>query len=211
MFDRISDENVIISDRQSEVDYGSTRRMTLAGIAAFSLFPGLATANANPPNFPQLKASYPQADRDNFFLELGGDWPLLINDDNYANTCAIRMSVALHGAGVRIPDGKRDGITGDGRNLIFSIGKMDRYLNELLGAPSWGLSKEPDDPVQLPARAGIILYHADFSNATGHVDLWTGSDFVGQLDVWQGIDLPHDADMTDINSAAFQVGMWFLD
>jgi len=44
------------------------------------------------------------------------------------------------------------------------------------------MSKNPGSEISkddLPKVSGLIVYHADWSNATGHFDLWTGSDFVG--------------------------------
>lgn len=44
------------------------------------------------------------------------------------------------------------------------------------------MSKDPGDPVPpsaLPKKSGVLVYHAQWSDATGHFDLWTGSGFVG--------------------------------
>ena len=55
-------------------------------------------------NFDLLKETYPNEDRDTLFRNvLGGDWPDLIDDQNYENTCANRMSVALNESGLYQP------------------------------------------------------------------------------------------------------------
>lgn len=48
------------------------------------------------PTFMELVASYPTQPKVELFGEMGGDWPNLVDDDNYDNTCAIRLSVALN-------------------------------------------------------------------------------------------------------------------
>lgn len=193
------------------------RRSVLGGVAIGLTVPSLvvprpssAGSHAARPGFDALWSAYPHGDRESFYNSLGGEWPTLIDNPNYRNTCAVRTSAALNGAGNLIPDSAREAVTGDGRNIILRVRSMHAYLTDLLGDQSWGMSKNPGDAVTLPARTGVILYHANFSDASGHVDLWNGTQFAGQIDVWEGVELPDNANMDDLDTAAFEIGMWFL-
>jgi hypothetical protein len=136
-----------------------------------------------PITFDALARAYPTAERPEFYQALGGQWPRLVNDPNYQNTCATRMSVALKGAGAAIPNELKEALDGSGSPLIVRVMTMERLITRLLGQSYWGMSKQPGVPVaaaDLPARRGILAYHAQWSDATGHFDLWTGSAFVGK-------------------------------
>jgi hypothetical protein len=93
-------------------------------------------------SFAQLQKNYPKESRPDLFRMLGGQWPTLLADRNYENTCAVR----------------------------------------LFGKSTWGMSKNPGVAINaatLPKFSSIICYHANWNNASGHFDLWTGSQFVG--------------------------------
>ena len=135
-----------------------------------------------PISFAALKNAYPTAQRSDLYRSLGGQWPDLIDDPNYQNTCAVRLSIALKAGGVSIPADLREAIDGQGSPLVIKVRTMERLLTRLLGQSDWGMSKQPGVPVQasdLPPRSGIVVYHRDWSDSTGHFDLWTGSRFVG--------------------------------
>ena len=54
--------------------------------------------------FESLWSSYPTSGRDEFFRELSGDWPRLIDDTiSFGKTCALRMTVALRRCGQAVP------------------------------------------------------------------------------------------------------------
>jgi hypothetical protein len=142
--------------------------------------------------YDDLKATYPTQSKAELYNQMGGEWPTLVDHPNYRNTCAIRLSMALHGAGYGIADKYREGMTGDGRAIIIKVKTMWDYVTETVGPFTWGMSKNPGTPVDIPVRQGIIVYHAAFSDATGHFDLWTGTGFVGNgslADVKDGFDL----------------------
>lgn len=131
-------------------------------------------------DFAALSQAYPQErNRAKFFEYLGGMWPSLVDDPNYKNTCAIRMSVALKRVGVKIPKSFREGMEGDGSPLIIKVSTMDSFITQLLGAPSWSRSKKRGEEIAPPSQTGIITYRENWGLATGHFDLWTGTDFVG--------------------------------
>ena len=139
-----------------------------------------------------LASHYPIVAKKELYTRLGGQWPTLIDHPNYQNTCAIRLSIAFHAAGYEINNKYKEAVAGDGRNIIIKVKTMWDYVNETVGPFYWGMSKNPGTPVNIPAKKGIIAYHAAFSDATGHFDLWSGTDFVGSGnlgDVASGFDL----------------------
>lgn len=141
--------------------------------------------------FESLRAHYPTMPKEQFFKLLGGDWPKLVNNPNYQNTCAVRLSYALRGAGVAIPKKYQEANDGAGTSLILKVGTMGRLVQELFRDP-WGMSKVEGAQVVVPAMHGIIAYHVKWDDATGHFDLWTGTGFVGAgklEDIAQGFDV----------------------
>lgn len=142
--------------------------------------------------FDELVDGYPTQGPAELFSSLGGEWPSLVGNPNYKNTCAIRLSVALNSAGYKIPTKFREGMTGTGDGLIIKVRTMWDYMMETFGTFAWGMSKNEGTAVQIPAQKGVIVYHAAFTDATGHFDLWSGTDFVGTGsldDVASGFDL----------------------
>ena len=132
--------------------------------------------------FADLKKHYPLKDRKQLYDDLGGEWPGLVNDPNYQNTCAIRLSVALKSNNMKIGDTYKEAIEGDGSPLIIKVKTMGKFVSDTFGTSYWGMSKNPGDEIgkdDLPKASGVIVYHADWADATGHFDLWTGSSFVG--------------------------------
>lgn len=148
------------------------------------------------PTFAQLKKNYPIEPREVLFRTLGGKFPDLIKDPEkkYRNTCAIRMSVALKRSGVNIPVAYRELQQNDGSPIVIKVLTLQTLIASLYGEP-WGMSKKPGTPLKaadIPKRTGIIAYHVGWSDATGHFDLWTGTDFIGSGnmgDVADGFDI----------------------
>ena len=141
--------------------------------------------------FEALRANYPTMPKEQFFNLLGGDWPKLINNEFYANTCAVRRSYALRGSGVDIPKRYQEAIDGSGASLILKVETMGRLVQELFPV-AWGMSKTEGSQVAIPKKRGIIAYHVKWSNATGHFDLWTGTSFIGagkHEDISTGFDI----------------------
>ncbi len=129
--------------------------------------------------FSTLKSNYPTAKQPAFYQSLGGEWPTLVDKDNYKNTCAVRMSIALRKSGLPIPQEFKEAITGDGHALAIKVKTMRDVVKGFFGDGYWGVSKQPGQAVDVPNVTGIIVYHANWGHATGHFDLWTGSAFVG--------------------------------
>ena len=142
-------------------------------------------------SFDALQANYPTMPKEQFFKLLGGQWPKLVGDDNYRNTCATRLSYALRGAGVAIPAKYQEAIDGSGASLVLKVRTMGKLMNELFPV-HWGMSKIEGTAIDIPARQGVVAYHVKWDNATGHFDLWTGKDFVGKgrlEDIADGYDV----------------------
>lgn len=146
-------------------------------------------------SFQSLKDNYPTQNRTNLFNSLGGDWPSLIpNITNYGNTCAIRLSIALRGAGQTIGSSYKEAMDGDGNPIVLKVATMEKLITSLFGAWTWGMSKNPGADISgdLPDYQGIIAYHADWKDATGHFDLWDKDKFIGSgslADIKDGFDI----------------------
>ena len=149
-------------------------------------------------SYNDLKAHFPDKsiERDQLYDVLGGDWPSKKNDPNYQNTCAIRLSHALNEAGHPIPKKYKQAIDGKGRNIVLNVSKFNEYMKETFGEYTWAISKQPKENFPLsdiPSQyKGIIVYHVDFGDATGHFDMWTGSAFLGkgkEEDIKKGFDI----------------------
>lgn len=153
-------------------------------------------------SFDQLREHYPTQSRADLFRSLGGQWPDLVKDTkNYGNTCAVRLSVAHYRAGRSIPAKYKEAIDGDGNAIILKVSTFKKFAIEAYGSSDWGMSKPEGSDVSadhLPKVPGIIVYHVDWKNATGHFDLWTGEQFIGT------------GDFDDIKQG-FSLAMWFLN
>lgn len=150
--------------------------------------------------FSKLESAYPKKERREFFADLGGEWPDLVDNDNYRNTCAVRLSVALKGAGISIPQRFKEAQDGAGSPLVLKVVTMKDLITDQFGKQNWGMSKQPGVPIgpnDLPTSSGVIAYHVDWKDATGHFDLWTGSNFVGA------------GDFDDIKDG-YMIEMWFV-
>lgn len=130
-------------------------------------------------NFATLWNAYPTGTQADLFNTLGGGWPALIGPGGYANTCALRLSVALQSVGQEPPSdlALQDGNlkTGDGDRLIVRVVTMKVWLDRLLGSSTWGTSKSVGTDIDglIPAWKGILLYRVPgATDASGHVDLW---------------------------------------
>lgn len=132
--------------------------------------------------FADLLRSYPTAPKPELFKGMGGEWPSLVNNPNYANTCAIRLSLALKQVGFKVPDKYKEAVTGNGTPIVLKVATMGKLVSESFGRSYWGMSKEPGKPIDaatVPRKTGILVYHVKWNNATGHFDLWTGTRFAG--------------------------------
>ncbi len=130
--------------------------------------------------FSNLWNAYPMdPTKEKLFNRLGGGWPALVGNSNYDNTCTVRLSVALIGAGQLIPSdlAQSDGGHKDaqGRAMIVKVPTAKLLLERLVGPSTWGTSKAIGADIArglIPAWSGILLYLVPNGDASGHVDLW---------------------------------------
>ena len=132
--------------------------------------------------FTQLIQNYPKEEKAILFRQkLGGGFVDLVDNENYNNTCAIRISMMLNriGGNYAIPrqlgvgdGGHRDK---DGKHILIKVKTAHDFVVTKFGQPFWGMTKNPGFPLDysaIPKEKGILMYHANFSNAFGHIDLW---------------------------------------
>jgi Type VI secretion system (T6SS), amidase effector protein 4 len=128
------------------------------------------------PDFAALWDAYPRGTPDDAKASIGG----ALNLAWVTNTCAIRVSHALLESGFNITDGP--GITtargGNGKRYIFRVADLETYLNGTVGPPT---TKVASPSARLVAgQRGIIQFAVSgWSDATGHFDLWNGSECAG--------------------------------
>lgn len=152
-----------------------------------------------PSKYDTIKDNYPIEKKSVLFASLGGQWPSLVEDENYENTCAIRLSIALRKSGYEISDVGREAIDNEGNAITLKVATMSKVVRSLFGESTWGLSRQPGapfDPSVIPEDSGIIVYHAAWKNATGHFDLWTGNSFYGA------------GNFSDLEKSAYDVEFW---
>lgn len=136
------------------------------------------------PPYSELRDAYPSNDvtqsgyisSDDLYRSIG--WDDFMGDPNYANTCAVRVSLAFVRAGYRISPRSHRILKGDhsGEGVqvrmssLASLLATERYLGnyEVLASRSLGAA--------LATRQGVVAFHgiAGYSGG-GHIDLITGS------------------------------------
>lgn len=133
--------------------------------------------------FRSLWDAYPTEKRPELFKTLGGQWPKLVENEAYRNTCALRLSLAMIQLGMEPPVNlqKQDGghQTGKGKRLILRAATALQWMESICGRSTWGISKSVGAGIEglVPKWNGILLYHVPGSSdgSTGHVDLWDAS------------------------------------
>ncbi|MGZ8340696.1 MAG: T6SS effector amidase Tae4 family protein [Telluria sp.] len=135
------------------------------------------------PKFQAVAAAYPSKipyDRATLFQLVG--WDHLITNDTYANTCAIRVSVGLAGAGMSIP-GRMKINKGPHKGKLVEPGqaRLSTPLarKSMLGAPEKfkggrGAAKG------IGTRSGVVsfwrIHSALVGDNQGHIDLVSPGD-----------------------------------
>lgn len=114
------------------------------------------------------------------YTALGGQAERNINAPGFGpngNTCASRLSVAFNRAGapIRGISGVTTLGTANGSRIIFRVTEFRRYLLTTLGQPTMDRATPYNDAFR--GKKGIIAFTVNFSNATGHIALWNGSQF----------------------------------
>lgn len=142
---------------------------------------------ADLPSFMKLKEEY--LDYVNYTSsqvldKIGGK--VKIND--FQNTCAVRLSRTLNYNSLELPKpGEFDGLNvvsgNDKKWYAYRVREIRKWLMGRLSAPKFDLSKQAGDAFDkknISQYKGIIGFDIQFSDATGHLDLWDGSDFTAE-------------------------------
>ncbi len=132
------------------------------------------------PAFSSLSANYPKAPRPVFFKSIG--WDSLANDPNYANTCAIRMSVCLRLCGVEIgrSSAGMSALKGPLKNKSIEVrqDKLSQRLVTLWGQPEKFNASEAE--AKIAGRDGVVSFW-DIAGYNvggalgGHIDIVDGT------------------------------------
>jgi hypothetical protein len=130
------------------------------------------------PPFSVLYRHYPdKEEREALLARIG--WGDVINKPSFTDTCAIRMSVGLVGAGVGLPGARMSVKAGPlkGRPIEPGQGKLSWILKRVWGAPE--IYRDSAGAAQgIGMRRGVISFfriHGGGPNDGGHIDLiWPG-------------------------------------
>lgn len=128
------------------------------------------------PSFSQLWSNYPKGSAESAKETIGGN----LNLGWVTNTCAIRLCHALILSGHDIAGGP--GIAtakgGNGKRYIYRVADLDSYLRSVVGGPT--LTVASPKASHFGGQQGIICFEVSgWSDATGHFDLWNGSEAAG--------------------------------
>ena len=132
------------------------------------------------PDFQRLMHSYPRTVmRENLFAELG--WSDLIPNKAFLDTCAIRMSCGLLGAGVNLPGARMKAHAGPRKGEWIEPGqaKLSTILKRIWGDPEV-YGSEAAARAGIGKRTGVVSFYRISGGDGGHIDLiWTapGSSF----------------------------------
>ena len=125
------------------------------------------------PEFSKMKVAYPKGSAEEVFKLIGGK--ILAN--NFANSCAIRVSRSLNYSGHSIkyipPNLTVSG--SDGKWYIYRVKELIKYLKANYGEPDTTVVNKPHQ-VKFKGKNGIIIFEVDaWDDASGHATLWDGS------------------------------------
>lgn len=127
--------------------------------------------------FADLLANYPSGHP--YVDPRTGDPP-----KGFENQCAIKVSVAIHGAGIEMRSFKGATVNVNGKKLAI---RAEELANWLAQQPFCGLPRKPENVTgedwqkKIKARTGIIsfkdywLRKGEKSPSGDHIDLWNGS------------------------------------
>jgi hypothetical protein len=177
---------LMLSDDQCGASSNATPFLTAPGRVAAPIFGADAA-------FEKLKRSYPQGEVPEILALIGRPEATYIE-----NTCAIRVSYAMNAAGFRIDSRLQDGTAvadpkkkiiylsdrsgvRNGQSYVIRVDELARYLLAKYGKPQVWSAKDKNTRDERPLRSavkgkkGIILFVVNWTDATGHFDLWDGS------------------------------------
>ena len=124
-----------------------------------------------PYSFEQLWLHYPHPHPETravLYRALG--WESLINDPDYENTCAIRMSVCLLRCGLTLPRGELTIWKGPlkNRKVMIRYDVLAKYLKLTWGDPE---EIEPVEDEAFRGKKGVVVFFGLPGGYRGHIDL----------------------------------------
>jgi hypothetical protein len=128
---------------------------------------------ASPPPFNSMWNKYPNGDSGTVKKMIGGK----VDNPDYVNTCAIRMSYTLNNTGQNVKSGA--GMLtvkgGDKKNYGLRMAEMAAYLKKQWGRPTLHVKNPGGSSSAFAGRQGVIAFLGipGYSGG-GHVDLWDG-------------------------------------
>ena len=124
------------------------------------------------PPFSELWSNYPQGDSDTAKAAIGG----ALNLPWVTNTCVIRVCHALILSGFEISSahGLNTAKGGNGKRYGFRVREFETYLRAEVGSPTTTVASPKAS--HFGGQQGIICFEVSgWADATGHFDLWNGS------------------------------------
>jgi Type VI secretion system (T6SS), amidase effector protein 4 len=146
------------------------------------------------PNYFQLEQFYSiNGTLDEIKAQIGGD----VDEKHYANSCIIRVSMGLNGAGHAIPPDSaifRTKLGADKQWYGLRVNEFWNYMLRTCGQPSVHSPKgEKANIEDFVCKRGIIGFRVDFDNATGHFTLWNGSQLLYGGESHDYFDIAYEA------------------
>ena len=144
------------------------------------------------PSFATLLSNLNTESRKKLFEALGGGFPNLLDNPNFENTCALRLSDALNQSGmpIRSQPGLDTLIDGQGNRLATRAQELANVLSSDLGQPVRFQTSSSVDKLDaqkaLAGQEGIIFFKDGWTNGVDHIDLWDGSQTGGTNGFTQG-------------------------
>ena len=140
--------------------------------------------------FPKYEDGRYITGSENIYKLVGGDvWQLKLNNpDDVVNTCALKVSIALNGAGINIPfiethDGKYGTIEGkDGKYYFLNARSLKDWMVLTFGTDETFYKAFSEDDIGSNQTVGELLNHDhgiifsmfEDSGASGHADIFDG-------------------------------------
>ncbi|MBX3471817.1 MAG: type VI secretion system amidase effector protein Tae4 [Planctomycetes bacterium] len=127
-----------------------------------------------PPAFDTLWANYPVGSSPDVRRAIGGQ----VDNDNYANTCAIRVSRTLNLSGqpIKPAEGLLTVRGGDGKRYALRMKELTNYLKARWGKPQVSVKKPNGDKSKFDGKKGVISFLGiPGYTGGGHIDLWDGA------------------------------------
>ena len=101
--------------------------------------------------------------------------------NNFTNCCAVRLSYAFNKSGIKIPYIQNETVSGEQKPngskewYIFRVRVFKKYLDEKYTKITT-TKKSLED---FKGKTGVIVFDVNWSDATGHVDLFDGNKVEG--------------------------------